>query len=184
MPNRIVTVPSFQSPVSRKTWEICERFSRFGKPLHFTETTFVSGEMAWPPDMEGKPWPSTPEGEKRQAEYAARFYTLLFSHPNVEAITWWAFSAGHQNARALVREDATGKPAYYELKRLIKEKWWTKTEAKVQDGGKAQFRGFFGDYKVTATIGGQKLAGAFKLGKKGPRTVKVKIRAGSGTEKP
>ena len=26
-----------------RTWEVCERFARFGKPLHFTETTVVSG---------------------------------------------------------------------------------------------------------------------------------------------
>jgi len=158
-----------------KTWEMCQRFSRFGKPLHFTETTFVSGKLAWPPDMAGKEWPSTPEGEKRQAEYAARFYTLVFSHPQVEAITWWAFSAGRHNARALLNPDATGKPAYYELKRLIKEKWWTKTEATVGEGGKVQFRGFFGDYKVVATVGGEKLSGTFKLGKKEVRSATVRL---------
>jgi hypothetical protein len=132
--------------------------------------------MAWPPDMVGKEWPSTPEGEKRQAEYAARFYTLVFSHPAVEAITWWAFSAGRHNARALINTDATGKPAYYELKSLIKGKWWTKTEATVEDGGKVQFRGFFGDYQVVAIVGDRKLAGTCILGKKGPRTVTVCVQ--------
>ena len=26
-----------------RTWDVCERFARFGVPLHFTETTVVSG---------------------------------------------------------------------------------------------------------------------------------------------
>jgi endo-1,4-beta-xylanase len=28
-----------------KTWEVCERFSKFNKPLNFTETTLTSGEV-------------------------------------------------------------------------------------------------------------------------------------------
>jgi len=32
--------------------------------------------------MERADCPSTPEGEKRQTEYARRFYTVVFSHPS------------------------------------------------------------------------------------------------------
>jgi hypothetical protein len=120
-----------------KIWEVCERFARYGKPLHFTETTFVSGEPGW--DLRDKrrksdpkfEWVSTPEGEKRQAEDVVRFYTVLFSHPSVEAITWWtspirtpgearppASCAGGHDAEARVRS-AQG---------LIKGKWWTRQD--------------------------------------------------------
>ena len=79
----------------KKTWDVCERYGRFGKPLHFTETTFLSGEQAR--NLKKKRgeefvWASTPAGERRQTEEVVRFYTLLFSHPAVEAITWWDFS--------------------------------------------------------------------------------------------
>ena len=32
---------------NRKIWETCERFARFGVPLHFTETTILSGKPGW-----------------------------------------------------------------------------------------------------------------------------------------
>ena len=75
-------------------WKVCQRFARFGVPLHFTETTILSGERGWD-KAPGSPWPSTPEGEAFQAREAARFYTMLFSHPAVAAITWWDFSDLH-----------------------------------------------------------------------------------------
>ena len=34
----------------------------------------------------------------------------------------------------------TPKPAYHQLKALIKGKWWTRTEATVAPGGKTHFR--------------------------------------------
>jgi len=46
---------------AQRAWEVCERFARFGKPLHFTETTVVSGPRT------GSAWPTTPAGEKRQS---------------------------------------------------------------------------------------------------------------------
>ena len=75
-----------------RIWEVCERFSRFGAPLHFTETTILSAAPGW---AKPNPWVTTPEGEAYQAKEVVRFYTMLFSHPAVEAITWWDFSDWH-----------------------------------------------------------------------------------------
>jgi endo-1,4-beta-xylanase len=156
-------------------WYVCNRFARFGKPLHLTEVTFLSGREGWELG-EGNPrfiWESTPKGEKRQAEDVVRFYTAMFSHPAVEAITWWDFTdlRSWQGAPGgLLREDMSPKPAYYELKRLIKEKWWTRTKAITTVGGEAHFRGFFGQYKVSVTSGARQLTGTFWFDKntKGP----------------
>ncbi|MBN2295975.1 MAG: endo-1,4-beta-xylanase, partial [Pirellulales bacterium] len=79
----------FEGPwPNQKIWDVCQRFSRFGVPLHFTEMTIFSGskpkDAAW-----NAAWPTTPEGETQQARHVVRFYTMLFSHPAVEAITWW-----------------------------------------------------------------------------------------------
>jgi hypothetical protein len=49
----------------------------------------------------------------------------------------------------------TPKPVYHELKKLIKGKWWTKTTLQTGPDGTAALRGFFGNYKVTATREGK-----------------------------
>jgi GH35 family endo-1,4-beta-xylanase len=164
-----------------KTWEICERFARFGKPLHFTEVTFLSGEPGW--EMKKKDpdftWRSTREGERRQAEEVERFYTILFSHRAVEAITWWDFSdqGAWQGAPAgLLRDDMSPKPAYDILKKLIRERWWTRTEVSVDKGGTARFRGFFGDYRLTFVENGREMTGSFAFDKAAPGPVDVRLR--------
>jgi GH35 family endo-1,4-beta-xylanase len=143
-----------------RAWGVCERFAKFGKPLHFTETTVVSGPKKDPV------WATTPDGEKDQARKVAEFYTVLFSHPAVEAITWWDFSdqdAWQQAPAGLVRADMSPKPAYEQLRSLIKEKWWTKAEVASGPGGTVDFQGFLGKYAVEAKVGDRKVTGAFSL---------------------
>lgn len=165
-----------------RAWEICERFKRYGKPLHFTETTFVSGKQGWgltDADKSFK-WETTPEGEQRQADDVERFYTLLFSHPAVEAITWWDFSdamAWQQAPAGLIRKDLTPKPAYERLKSLIKGKWWTKVRLETGPDGKVSFRGFLGEYDVRpAVIEQRPLTAEFRVEKN--RTEPVEVRLG------
>jgi GH35 family endo-1,4-beta-xylanase len=139
---------------SLSLWETCERFARFGVPLHFTETTILSGERVGNKDR-GEPWPSTSEGEAYQAREVGRVYTLLFSHPSVEAITWWDFSdhrAWKGAPAGLIRDDMTPKPAYQALRKLIKGKWWTEFAARTDADGRAGFRGFLGDYEIEVAI--------------------------------
>ncbi|MHC4510584.1 MAG: endo-1,4-beta-xylanase [Planctomycetota bacterium] len=169
---------------AKQAWEVCERFAKFGKPLHFTELTIVSGEQGW--DLRQKRrdsnfrWVTTSEGEKRQARQVNEFYTVLFSHPAVEAITWWDFTDQNAWQRApagLVREDMTPKPAYDELKELIKNRWWTQTEVVTEAEGEARFRGFLGDYEVAAQVGGKKLTGTFRLDETATDRIEVRMQA-------
>jgi GH35 family endo-1,4-beta-xylanase len=158
-------------PVER-TWEVCQSFAKFGKPLHFTETTVVSGPRS------DKGWRTTPEGEARQAEKVPEFYRVLFSHPAVEAITWWDFTdqgAWQRAPAGFLRTDMTPKPAYERLQRLIKNKWWTQTKATLEAGGKTHFRGFFGQYKVTARSGDRRLTGTFSFDKTSKEIVEVRL---------
>ena len=134
-----------------KLWGVCERFARFKKPLHFTELTILSGKKGW---SRPKPWPSTPQGETEQARQAKRVYTLLFSHPSVEAITWWNLSDAHawmQAPAGLLNKDMSPKPAYNVLKKLITEDWRTDVTVKTDAKGAATFRGFHGRYELTIT---------------------------------
>jgi len=156
---------------NEKIWEVCERFARFGVPLHFTETTILSGDRTWQRPR-GAPWPSTPEGEAYQAREVVRFFTMLFSHPAVEAITWWDFSdlgAWKGAPAGFIRKDMSPKPAYEELMKLVKGKWWTRTTIETDAEGTAGFRGFLGDYKLTVARPGRKpFQPRFTLTKHGP----------------
>ena len=139
-----------------KIWEVCDRFARFGVPLHFTETTIVSGQRG---RQAGGPWESTPEGEARQAREVVRFYTMLFSHPAVEAVTWWDFSdyGAWQGAPAgFLRKDMSAKPAYDELRKLVKGQWWTRASLRTDAEGRVGFSGFLGSYQVSVTAGGKR----------------------------
>jgi GH35 family endo-1,4-beta-xylanase len=137
-----------------RAWEVCERFARFGVPLHFSETTILSGEPGWERARGGKAWPSTAAGEKRQAEEVERFYTMLFSHPAVAAIIWWDFSdrgAWQRAPAGLVRADMSRKPAYERLRQLIRKRWWTHASARTGKTGEAACRAFLGEHRVTVT---------------------------------
>jgi GH35 family endo-1,4-beta-xylanase len=139
-----------------KTQFVLEQFTRFNKPIHFTENTIVSGHLMPPEivdlnDYQVSDWPSTPEGEERQAREVVLHYKTLMAHPLVEAITWWDLSdGGWLNAPAgLLRKDHTPKPAYDELLKLIKGEWWlAPTKLTTDANGQITFTGFHGEYEI------------------------------------
>jgi GH35 family endo-1,4-beta-xylanase len=139
-----------------KTLDVLERFARFGLPIHFTENTLVSGQLM-PADIvdlndyQVAEWPSTTDGESRQAEQVLSHYSTLLSHPAVEAITWWGLpDGGWLNApTGLVRVDGSTKPAYDALRGLIKGDWWlAPTRLATDDQGRVRFSGFLGEYEL------------------------------------
>jgi len=138
------------------TWAAAERLGRAGLPLHFTEVTIPSGEPLGDRKMNKQEryenWPTTPEGEAQQAAQVEDFYRVLFSHPAVQAITWWDFSDSHAWMAApagLLRADMSSKPAYEVLEKLIRGEWWTPEQSLVTDSsGAVSFHGFLGEYEV------------------------------------
>ena len=157
-----------------KIWSICETFARFDRPLHFTETTVLSG-----PKQEGG-WHTTAEGERAQADYVAKFYTLLFSHPSLRAITWWDFSdaAAWKDAPAgLLRKDMTPKPAYDRLVKLIRHDWWTDETGMAGKDGKYSAQAFYGEYTAAATVNGRRVTNpVFFPEGAGKKTVTLTVR--------
>jgi endo-1,4-beta-xylanase len=138
-----------------RAWQVCETYGRFGLPLHFTELTVLSGDRI-PPNVpwstyRQEHWPSTPEGEEKQAGYLEQFYTLLFSHPAVAAITCWDFAdGGWMNAPGgLVSTDMSPKPVYERLLRLTRGDWRTNARLTTDRDGRARARAFYGSYLVT-----------------------------------
>ena len=142
-----------------KTAGVLDRFSRFGLPLHFSETTLLSGdlmprEITDLNDYRVPSWPSTPEGEERQADEIARHYTRLVEHPAVQVITYWGLSDDGSWLGApsgLVRADGTPKPAFHALRELIKGDWWLDPVTVLSDEqGQVSVAGFRGSYRLTA----------------------------------
>lgn len=141
-----------------RTLEVLERFARFGLPLHLSETTLLSGDLM-PPEIEDlndyqpPTWPSTPEGEERQADEIVRHYRTLFSHPSVETINYWGITdlgAWLGAPAGLVRADGSPKPAYDALHRLVKQEWWVgPTRLRTDSEGRVDVRGWAGDYRVS-----------------------------------
>ena len=140
--------------------DVLERFSRFGLPIHFTENTLISGEIMpahivdlndWQVDS----WPSTPEGEDRQAREIQEMYTVLFSHPLVEAITTWDFNDGCwlKAPSGFVHEDNSVKPSYEALRQLIHGDWETHQVLTADAEGRITFTGFKGEYTLRTDAG-------------------------------
>jgi endo-1,4-beta-xylanase len=162
-----------------KTQWILSLYERYNLPIHFTETTIVSGRLM-PPEIEDlndyqvEYWPTTRRGEKRQALETVLHYKTLMAHPLVTGITWWSFLDGLwlKAPGGLLRTDLSVKPAYEELLRLIKGEWWLKPTRFVTDeDGKLTFRGFLGDYELT--YAGKKIP--FALTDKGETTVEIEL---------
>ena len=133
----------------QKVWDTCDTYGKLGLPLHFTESTIVSGPRKGPGENWGE---TTAEGEARQAELTAKFYNALFAHPAVQAITWWDFSdlgAWQGAPSGWLRRDMSTKPAYDRLIALIKGEWWTKTEATTDAHGAVRVRAFYGTHRIT-----------------------------------
>ncbi len=159
-----------------KLERVLERFSRFGLPIHFTENTLVSGDLI--PgyiedlnDWQVETWPSTPEGEERQANEMKEMYTTLFEHPLVEAITTWDFNDGCwlKAPSGFVHEDNSLKPSYHMMKKLIHETWETHEDLITDADGYINLKGFKGGYKLSA---GDKSA-SFELNENSEITIKL-----------
>ena len=159
---------------------VVDRFARFGLPLHMTESTIVSGHTIPPEitdlnDYRISEWPSTPEGEERQANELERHYRSLVSHPSVQAINYWGISDSGSWLGApvgLVRSDGSLKPSYDVMRNLIKGEWWlSPTQLATDDDGVVHISGFTGDYEISA----RGSSASFTLPTAGPVHVEARL---------
>ncbi len=175
--------------------QLLEDYSKFGKPIHFTEVTVPSFEIfksaaetlaheqaadkaraAFRKDKSVVvPYrASVPEYEQYQAQYMHDFLTTAFSYPNVELFIVWNFTdnnAWRSTASGIVDLKNEPKPAYRAIEKLLKEEWHTAVDSKTNRRGKLKFKGFYGDYK--GTINGKEFE--FKLSKDSPKEIVVEL---------
>lgn len=73
-----------------------ERFFVFGKPVHITELGVSSSSEPLPAQENSRPsadvWHGAAWNETIQADWVEQFYTICYSKPEIQAITWWDFS--------------------------------------------------------------------------------------------
>lgn len=136
--------------------DVCDRFSKYGLPIHFTENTILSGDLVpeyiedlndWQVDV----WPSSEESEELQARQVEEMYRTLFEKPMVKAITWWDFADGawlNAPSGVIARENRC-KKSYERLVNLINKEWKTSYVSKTDKDGYVLIDGFKGEYEIS-----------------------------------
>jgi len=152
---------------------VLDHYATLGRSLHITEFTPASGGQPITGSHRQGIW-----NETAQAEYAERFYRVVFGHPATVAITWWDLSdqGAWLKGGGLLRNDLSPKTAYDMLWRLIQREWKTKAEGRTDGTGAMAFRGILGQYRVRVEFGGRKVDAAFHLGREGPNAWTVTLK--------
>lgn len=102
-----------------------DRFISLGKPIHITEMAASSqtgiDEQSLLEEAVGLwhgPW-----SEAIQADWAEQIYTLAYSKPEIQAVTWWDFSdvGGFWPFGGLLNRELQPKQAFYRLQSLLQD---------------------------------------------------------------
>jgi endo-1,4-beta-xylanase len=93
--------------------------------------------------------------EQIRANDLEDFYRIAFSHPSVQGILMWGFweNSHWREDSYLVNADWTLNAAGVRYEALMEE-WTTEDSAITDVNGNADFRGFYGTYRVTLTPAG------------------------------
>ena len=147
-------------------FRVLDQYADFNLPIHISEITL--------------PILSTDNAENWQAILGANYFRLLFSHPNVECLTWWnltdEFARDGKNFRgALTGDDLRLKPLYYSIRKLIKADWHTNVSNIQFSQGAYGFRGFYGKYRVKINIEGKAVVETIHLSKTGRNVFEITI---------
>lgn len=144
-----------------ETMRIMDRAAEFGWPIHFPENSICSGKPIGKTNYAAgahNQWSESEEDLYSQAEFARDFYTLVFSHPAVEALSWFDF-VDHRWLGApagIVTDDLRIKPVYRALYDLIHHEWHSDADLVTNSDGVCRTRLFFGNYDITVDINGEK----------------------------
>ena len=154
-----------QSHMHRDLWtqeetlRVMDRAAEFGWPIHFPECSVCSGkpigEMTYGAGAVNR-FRETEEDLYWQAEFTRDFYTIVFSHPAVEALSWFDFT-DHRwlNAPAgLVDDSLAPKPVYGALYDLIHRDWHSDADVSTGPDGWCRARLFCGNYDITVCADG------------------------------
>lgn len=176
-------------------WEMLEFYSQYNKPIYLSEVSILScgrfedwrgldvQEKAWQKAIDaGLPIPtleSTDQLEGYQAELTRDFYTLAFSHPKVESITWWTITdldPWRGMPSGLLNAKGEPKPVFAVLDALINEEWNTHINGRLNQSNQLSFNGFYGTYSITLSIDGIDYSGQFSADKTSNSFIQVHLK--------
>lgn len=162
-----IDVIGMQSHMQRDLWSeeetmrVIERAATYGFPIHFPECSICSGtpigELRYDSDGTVNRFFENEEWAQWQADFASDFYTLVFSEPAVEALSWFDFT-DHRWLGApggVIDDDMNPKPVYRALYDLIHRQWHTDADLRTGSEGLASARLFCGDYEITVEADGR-----------------------------
>ncbi len=133
----------------KNIYNCLDTYGEFGKPISISEVTTNGYD------------------EALQEELVYNLYRMWFSHSAVSSIVYWnlgencAIVSGNTWSErvfkgGLVRDDFSERPAYKTLDRLINHEWKTNIDA-VAENEYYWFKGFYGDYEITASANGKEV---------------------------
>jgi GH35 family endo-1,4-beta-xylanase len=154
-----------------RIWGTFDRLAQYGR-LYVTEVTVPTQppgaqDSAFQRERWWEGWT-----EQTQAEYLAQLYTVAFGHPAVHGITYWDMIDGvnfWRSATLIRGSDLQPRPSFETLRRLIRQEWSTRFEGRTDANGAVRFQGFYGNYGVSATVGGTR------------RTAQIRVRQGEAS---
>jgi endo-1,4-beta-xylanase len=125
-------------PAPESILKILDRFATLGLPIESTELSLSLHDS------------------QLQADYLRDYLIALFSHPDVQDIILWGFwqKIHWRPEGGIFTNDWTMRPAAKVWIDLTQKQWHTDATANTDANGQASFRGFFGTYDVTTTVGG------------------------------
>ena len=147
---------------------VMDLYGQFKRPVHITEISIPTP-------------PGGATGEQDQGIMVRNLYRLWFSHPAVEAITWWNLADGTAVAKenswraGLLREDLSPKPAFQAVDDLIHKEWWTRLERNSGSASQMRLHGFYGAYEITAKWNGKSVRQQVQLSKTGTNQFELRF---------
>jgi endo-1,4-beta-xylanase len=135
-------------------------YAKLGKPIHITEFTPTSSGKPISGNYRKGVW-----DEEAQADYAEQFFRICFGNPAVDCIVWWDLCEAKAwlEGGGLLHKDLTPKQVYNRIRRLLREEWRTRVEARTNREGKVKLRGFCGEYELTVKTRGDVQTKRFQL---------------------
>ena len=164
-------------PAPQEVWAACELFgTKLGLDVYFTELCYRADPES---QVRGR-YQSGFWTPQRQAEAIEEFYRVAFGHPRVEGIVYFSLVDGDNwlPSIGLLDEQYNPRPAWHRLQRLIRHTWWTRLSGRSDSAGSFSFRGFYGRYRVRATIDGKAHVWRRTLRPGGPTVWELRIGGG------
>jgi len=112
-----------------------------------------------------------------EASFTRDIMIAVFSHPKMNGFLMWGFTSGsHWDSNAPVFDgDYNLKESGKQYIDLVYNKWWTNESGSSNSGGNYAFSGYYGDYDITVTVGGQTKTVQVPFYKGGNNTITVQL---------